>query len=277
MSLKKSAVRGLIICSSLLSFPAFSFTCLDHSNCPQEISELQIYAKRKVPDAQLLMGLILREQYYVESAPENAFIWFKKAARKRPYFLMANHIVGKAYLSGEGTEVNLDRAIKYLSIAATQGYVDSQRLLGFEYLTGKNIPADTELARYWLWLAAEQNDLEAASKLIESYQSSSDKEDTIKVAYWQAKSKSFTTRARDLDNQMKIDSNLIAKVIEKSRLWVKGKLHLANRNENLDRSFSLEAYDNLKNWPTGPRRDTHLNNTSLDRRVSRYSDAINEK
>lgn len=75
----------------------------------------------------------------------------------------AQHFVACCYLGATGVEYNIDNAIEYLSMAASQGKVESQRMLGAIYLLDnkKDIPK----ARIWLKMAANQKDKDAIDLL----------------------------------------------------------------------------------------------------------------
>lgn len=77
----------------------------------------------------------------------------------------AQHYVACCYLGGMGVQANLDDAIEYLTMAATQGKVESQRMLGAIYVTEQK--RDLAKARRWLRMAASQKDKEATKLLDE--------------------------------------------------------------------------------------------------------------
>lgn len=75
----------------------------------------------------------------------------------------AQHFVACCYLGAIGVEYNVDEAITYLTMAASQGKVESQRMLGAIYLMDNK--RDVPTARRWLKMAANQKDKEAISLL----------------------------------------------------------------------------------------------------------------
>ena len=75
----------------------------------------------------------------------------------------AQHFVACCYLGSIGVEYNIDEAIVYLTMAASQGKVESQRMLGAIYLMDNK--RDIPTARRWLKMAANQKDKEAISLL----------------------------------------------------------------------------------------------------------------
>lgn len=77
----------------------------------------------------------------------------------------AQHFVACCYLGGIGTEVKLEECIEYFTMAASQGKVESQRMLGALYTFEKI--RDLDKARKWLKMAAEQKDADAIALLNE--------------------------------------------------------------------------------------------------------------
>ena len=77
----------------------------------------------------------------------------------------AQHFVACCYLGGLGVNADIDAGIEYLTMAATQGKVESQRMLGAIYVMDNK--RDIPKARRWLKMAASQNDKEAKELLDE--------------------------------------------------------------------------------------------------------------
>lgn len=75
----------------------------------------------------------------------------------------AQHFVACCYLGGLGVTPSLDDAIEYMTMAATQGKVESQRMLGAIYVQKNNLTK----ARIWLKMAVAQKDKDAISLLNE--------------------------------------------------------------------------------------------------------------
>lgn len=75
----------------------------------------------------------------------------------------AQHFVACCYRDGTGTKANMQDAIEYMMMAASQGKVESQRMLGAIYTSDGS--KDLDKARRWLKMAANQNDAEAKQLL----------------------------------------------------------------------------------------------------------------
>ena len=66
------------------------------------------------------------------------------------------------YYKGRGVLQDLDKALKWIKKAASQGYPDAQSTLGSMYYRGKGVPQDDINAYKWLNLAAAQGHKKAA-------------------------------------------------------------------------------------------------------------------
>ena len=98
-----------------------------------------------------------------------AVTWYERQIeleRERGSF-MGMHSLARLYLSGDHLDQDLARAERSLLETANAGYLDSQRLLAFEYTSGKRLRKDTTAALHWLKMA-EQNG--SSSKLRDQYQ-----------------------------------------------------------------------------------------------------------
>ena len=69
--------------------------------------------------------------------------------------------LGKEFYFGWNIDQDLDRASRYLGVAAESGDAISQFLLGFMYWSGRGTEADEDKALEWFRLAAEQEVPEA--------------------------------------------------------------------------------------------------------------------
>jgi TPR repeat protein len=67
--------------------------------------------------------------------------------------------------AGLGMVQDLPQAIQFFRLAAEQGHVRAQSLLGIMYMEGRDTPANAAEARRWLHCAADQGDLEAQFRL----------------------------------------------------------------------------------------------------------------
>jgi len=66
--------------------------------------------------------------------------------------------LGIAYYSGEGTQRNLEEAVKWFMLATEKGDVFAPFVLWLAYLNGKGVQQNFEEALKWLHLAAERDD-----------------------------------------------------------------------------------------------------------------------
>lgn len=92
---------------------------------------------------------------YVEAAK-----WYKEAADHNRIGRSAYNLAFM-YKDGEGVEKNEDKAMKYLIIAAEENFVQAQRIVSQEYIVGRYVKQDYELARMWMEKAAKQGDAQA--------------------------------------------------------------------------------------------------------------------
>ena len=69
--------------------------------------------------------------------------------------------LGKEFYFGVNVEQDLDRAFRYLNVAAGSGDAMSQFLLGFMYWSGRGTEPDRDKALEWFLPAAEQGIPEA--------------------------------------------------------------------------------------------------------------------
>jgi len=77
----------------------------------------------------------------------------------------AQYLLGRAYLTGEGTTNDPTLAVKWFERAAQQGNADAQHALGLIYLTGRGALQHFEAAFEWFEKAAMQNHAEAQYRL----------------------------------------------------------------------------------------------------------------
>jgi uncharacterized protein len=82
---------------------------------------------------------------------------------------VAQEILGKIYLTGEGTNRDNIRAFKRFLQAAEQGRSDAQLELGRMYRDGIGISTDGSIAMYWFDRAAKQGSPDAYNAIGELY------------------------------------------------------------------------------------------------------------
>lgn len=68
---------------------------------------------------------------------------------------LAHHLLGVAYLEGEGVEKNIDSAISWFEKAATFNLVGSMLVLSTLYADGTQVKKDDKKAKYWADKAAK--------------------------------------------------------------------------------------------------------------------------
>jgi TPR repeat protein len=112
-----------------------------------------------------------RETVLQIMAPDKrlAVSWYERQIeldKARGSFLAADSLA-RLYLIGEHLDQDLALAERMLLEAANAGNLESQRLLAFEYTSGKRLKRDTAAALHWLKMA-EQNS--GSSKLRDQYQ-----------------------------------------------------------------------------------------------------------
>ncbi len=91
----------------------------------------------------------------VEKDIPKAVEWLKQAALEENGF--AEYALGRLYLKGEAVEKDAITAEKYLLKSASRGNKYAAYLLGKEYLCGENFDKNTQKAVGYLELAAEKN------------------------------------------------------------------------------------------------------------------------
>ncbi len=100
--------------------------------------------------SQYALGKLLQGQSRISEAVE----WYEKASAQGNQY--ADYRLGKLYLTGNGLEKDVERAVRHLTVSASRGNQYAQYALGKLYLMGKVIPRDSELARKWLTASAQQ-------------------------------------------------------------------------------------------------------------------------
>ncbi|MFV0431020.1 MAG: tetratricopeptide repeat protein [Alphaproteobacteria bacterium] len=127
--------------------------------------------------AGLVLAKMLRDGRYIPQNVNAAFRIYEKLSKKSR---LAAYQTGKMLMSGQGTQIDAQKATSYYIIAANADLVDAQRDLGIAYWEGSGIAQSNEKAWLWLDIAAFKGDMEAAAKLNEI--SGQIPEDTAKKA-----------------------------------------------------------------------------------------------
>jgi TPR repeat protein len=76
---------------------------------------------------------------------------FMKAAEQG--HALAHHMIGVAYMTGEGVEKDINQAIEWFEKAAEFGLPGAMYALGMLYEDGKGVPLDTDKAQAWYAMA----------------------------------------------------------------------------------------------------------------------------
>lgn len=114
-------------------------------------------AEKGLSEAQFYMGMMADAGLGVEKDVEQAFLWYRAAARGgHP---SAQHNLGVAYAQGEGVDVDQSKALYWWQRAARQGNADAQYNLGIVYAVGKlGVSKDLKTAMKWWRKAAINGD-----------------------------------------------------------------------------------------------------------------------
>jgi TPR repeat protein len=78
---------------------------------------------------------------------------------------MAQLNLGVFYHNGEGVLQNYEKAVEWVSKAASQGFADAQFYLAISYYEGEGIERNVERALVWLRKAAKQGHINAKEML----------------------------------------------------------------------------------------------------------------
>lgn len=82
---------------------------------------------------------------------------------------VAQHLVGDAYINGNGVPKDLRRAFGWYEAAAMQGNLDSEFNVGSAYEHGDGVEVNYKLALKWYTLAAEKGSVQAQNNLANMY------------------------------------------------------------------------------------------------------------
>ena len=115
---------------------------------------LEFYAKKQVPSAQYLLGVIFHRGYGVKKDDAEAVNWWRKAAEQGNAY--AQYRLGWMYHRGYGVRQDYAEAVNWYRKAAEQGNAPAQNNLGDMYNMGKGVREDKAEAVKWYRKAAEQ-------------------------------------------------------------------------------------------------------------------------
>lgn len=103
---------------------------------------------------------------------------------------MAQNILGRMYLQGQGVSKDPDNALALFRKAANQGLANAQSNLGVMYASGQGVTQDYKQSIYWFDKAAEQGFTIAMSNLADMYEHGLGVEpNQAKADLWREKSK----------------------------------------------------------------------------------------
>lgn len=119
-------------------------------------------------DALLALGFCYKEINHDSSFPKKAFDCFQKSARLGLSTAMSE--LADCYLSGFGTEVEINKAFCLHRVAAENGDLYSMKFIGECYLNGYVVSENSKRAFSWYLKAAELEDIEAMEFVSACYQ-----------------------------------------------------------------------------------------------------------
>ncbi|KAK8840428.1 hypothetical protein M9Y10_030633 [Tritrichomonas musculus] len=133
------------------------------SNIPKDIEKSKYYllkaANQKNPEALYLLGSIYSDTKFENIDINKAISYFSLAANldlkksQSQYIIESQFNLGIIYL-----QLNIDKSIHYLTLAAENNHVKAQSTLGCLYCEGTLFNKDIDKGIYYLELAGKQND-----------------------------------------------------------------------------------------------------------------------
>ena len=104
---------------------------------------------------------------YQQEEYADAATWFRIAAKQGN--VNAQIMLGGMYFQGKGVLEDDAEAVKWYRLAAEQGHVDAQFILGYRYARGNGVPENDTEAVKWYRMAAEQGSAAAQFNLGSMY------------------------------------------------------------------------------------------------------------
>ena len=135
----------------------------------EAFKEIKPMADEGNAQAQLYIGRMYGNGFYVSKNIEEAAKWFRKAAEQGYADAQCN--LGVCYQYGNGVTQSHEEAVKWYRKAAEQGDARSQCNYGWCYETGNGVSQSYEEAVKWYRKAAEQGDAYAQYNLGLCYES----------------------------------------------------------------------------------------------------------
>ncbi len=139
------------------------------SECPvlrNEFDRLEKRAKAGNPQAQTVMASCYELGRNVKPNGLETIRWLKLAADQG--YAPAEYELGRMYLYGRGIPADYQQALLWETKASLQGERSAQRDLAFMYERGLGVPADPREATVWNRMAAEQGEPQAQLHLAEA-------------------------------------------------------------------------------------------------------------
>ena len=129
----------------------------------------------------------------------------KKAEANNPE---AQTILASCYDLGRNVKPNRKENIRWLTLAADQGYAPAEYQLGHIFLYGSGVPSDYQQALFWARKAAEQGEAEAQRDLAFMYeQGFGVKADPQEATVWNRKAAEQGQRIAQLQLAKALESN----------------------------------------------------------------------
>jgi TPR repeat protein len=85
--------------------------------------------------------------------------WFQMAAKQG--HLDAQNMLGNIYLGGEGVIVDYQKALKWYKMAAAEGHPEAQFNLGWMYYYGRGVTKNNEIAAMCMKRASDKGNQKA--------------------------------------------------------------------------------------------------------------------
>ncbi len=130
------------------------------SSVIQRIGEL---AGAGEPEAVFLMGTAYAEGLGVDTDPEEAVVWYRRAGDLGN--VLAQHNMGNVYAAGTGVPQSDSLAVEWWLKAAEQGDAIPQLRLGTMYEEGRGVDADLDEAIRWYRASAARGNTAAQEAL----------------------------------------------------------------------------------------------------------------
>lgn len=136
-----------------------------HEKAKKEAEKIQTRREKEKKEDEISTMIALGIVAYDTGKFDVALQAYLKAAEQG--HVGAQFQCGSMYYHGEGTAVNMAKALYWLEKAAEQGYARAQVGCGTIYYYGEGTAKNVSKARYWLQKAAQSDDKEVAAEVRE--------------------------------------------------------------------------------------------------------------